>query len=427
MMNTLARALPDSDLFSSLSIMGLRGGMLVAKFLLALFIARFMGLEALGIYGLIAGAAAVGQVVMRFGVFATLSREAVTLPLRDLTHNLRHYALGCIAAYLCLLPLFLAMGLYSGHFTIAALSFGVIVLEHAMYDVFVLTNNLQRPKLANMLYALQSAVWIYLFIVLAFLFPVLRSLEMVLGFWMTGGIVALAVTGTITRHWPWKAAFGKPLDRAWYAPAMQKSWRLYVGEVITAGTLYLDRYLITFFLSLELVGVYVLFWQVTSAICNLVGAGVLQMFRPRLILAHRQGDGKRFMQTYTSCILRCLAGTLGLGAVAAVAVPYLVTYSDQPLAMDYLSLFWLMLAAMIFRIGMDVAKVALFAQSRDRENLRSNLLSLVLGTTLTVLLLWQMGIYGVVIAAVATQGTVILYAESMRRKPQLPTLTGEKR
>lgn len=421
MTTAVARPIVARDWFSSFSIMGMRGGMLVGKFLLALFIARFMGLEALGVYGLIAGAAAVGQVVMRFGLFAVLSRDAVAQPLRELTRHLRHYATGCILAYLCLLPAVLAVGMHFDRTALAALAFGVVLLEHAVYDVFVLTNNLQRPKLANALYATQSAAWIYLFIVLAFLHPPLRSLEAVMGFWMAGGLLALCIALLLTRRWPWRAAFAAPFERAWFGPNLKRSWRLYVGEVINTGTLYLDRYLITLFLSLELVGVYVLFWQVSNAICNLVGAGVLQMYRPRLILAHRQGDGAWFRNVYLSCLQRCVAAMLALGAVAAVIVPVLIDHSGQPLAVDYLPLLWLMLGAMVFRIGMDAAKLALFAQSRDRENLIGNVMTLVLGASLSVLLLWRMGIYGVVLAAVLTQSAVILYAEAMRRKPVLST------
>lgn len=415
-MSDLLKKLLDGDRFSALSIMGLRGSMLAGKFLLALFIAHFMGFEALGVFGLIAGAAAVGQVVMRFGVFASLSRDAVSMPVAELTKNLRHYITGCLIAYAALLPIFLALGWYFANITLALLTFLVIIFEHSAYDIFSLTNNLQRPKLANVIYSLQSALWIYLFVALAFFIPALQTLEAILSFWIAGGVLASSITFYIVRHWPWKDSFSTPIERTWYRPYLSKSWRLYMSDLVNVGTSYLDRYLITYFLSLELVGVYVLFWQVSNAICNLVGAGVLQIFRPRLIVAYRENDSALFQMVYKTCALRCMTSTVLLGIIAGITVPFLIIYSDQTLAVDYLPLLWLMLVTLLLRIGLDVSRTALFAQSKDAATMYANILALVLSVIFGALFLHALGIYGVTMAIALTNLCALLYAEYLRRR-----------
>jgi O-antigen/teichoic acid export membrane protein len=374
--------------------------MLAAKFILSLFIARFMGLNALGLYGLVTGASAVGQVAMRLGIFSVLSRQAVNQPLHELTHHLRHYGTGCIALYLCLTPCAAAAGWHYGTPGFALLALAVVFTEHACYDVFVLTNNLNRPKLANALMSVQAAGWIYLFMLLAYIFPPLRTLDAVLAFWIAGGFVTLAAASFLTRNWPWKEAFAVPLEKSWYWRHFQKSRHLYCSEVVNMAAQYMDRYLITFFLGLGLAGVYVLFSQVVNAICNLVGAGVLQVFRPHLIEAFRDRDDKRYRDVLASCGMRAMALAAGLALLSGIVVPFLIGYTKQKLATDYLPLLWLMLFAMLFRIADDLAGTALYTQHKDRLTLKTVILKFILACGVGVTALKAAGIYGAAVTVV---------------------------
>jgi O-antigen/teichoic acid export membrane protein len=399
----------ENELISSLSIMGLRGGMLVGKFLLSLFIARYMGLEDLGVYALIAGVVAVGQVVMRFGIFASISREAVNQPIDELLHNLRHYGVGCVVAYIVLIPAFYVGGAHFGSAALGLLTLVVMFLEQASFDAFVLTNNLQKPKLANVIYALQSALWIYLFVVLAFFIEAFRSLENIMVFWIGGGFFSLFLSLFLTRKWPWRTVFSRPFSRIWYAPYFMKSWRLYMGDIISTMTMYLDRYLITFFLSLELVGVYILFWQVANAICNLIGAGVIQVYRPRLISAYNQNDSALFRTLFVATFKRGLGGTTILSLVCAAIVPFLVVYADKPLAMEYLPLFWLMLFTLLFRVATDIVGAGLYARHMDRIIVQSNIIRFGLAIIVGVASLSTLGIYGVVVIPAIVYTASIIY------------------
>jgi hypothetical protein len=62
-------------------IMAMRGATQVAKFALTLFIARFIDLETLGLYGLVVGLTVVLPVIAGLGLVNCLGRHAVTQPL----------------------------------------------------------------------------------------------------------------------------------------------------------------------------------------------------------------------------------------------------------------------------------------------------------------------------------------------------------
>jgi len=415
-MNDLIARLKQLDLLSAANIMGMRTGMLAGKFLLSLFIVRYIGLEALGIYGLVSGTSAIVQMVVRFGVFSNISRIAVNQPLDELTRNLRHYGVGCLFLYLLLLPVTLAAGWYFDLIWIAVLSYIVVVLEHVSLDVFVLTNNLNKPKLANMLLTLQSAGWIYLYMALAFLMPAMRNLDTVFTFWIIGGAATALIAAILTRDWPWKQAFAEKLSLSWYHLHIVKSWRIYISDMIGTVTVYLDRYLISIFLSLELVGVYILFWQVINAICNLIGAGVLQVYRPRLIAAYQESDTGKFNALFRESAYRSMGLTILLSLASALIVPFLISLTEQPMAMDYLPLFWLMLVALLFRMAADICAYTLFALHRDDLVLSSGILKLFLSAVVGTLTLLWIGIYSVVVTTIVTGGLAVLYTAMAWKK-----------
>jgi len=93
----------SKDFDRALLIMKIRGASLVAKFLLTLFIARFMGFEQLGLYGLITAATIWAPVVLGLGITYTLSRHAVTQTTGEVTAALRQYGRFLSAIYAVLL------------------------------------------------------------------------------------------------------------------------------------------------------------------------------------------------------------------------------------------------------------------------------------------------------------------------------------
>lgn len=407
-MDFIIRKIREFELLSAAYIMGLRVGTLAGKFLLGLFIVRFIGLEAMGAYGLVMGAAAILPMVVRLGIFSSLSRIAVGQSLEELTRNLRHYGIGSLALYAALFPVILGAGFYFDQPLLAALAFFVILFEHASTDIFVLTNNLGKPKLANELLSLQSAVWVYLYMALAWAFPALRTLDVVFAFWIIGGVIPACIAVYATRNWPWKQAFAEKITLSWYHTHFRGAWRIYLSDMINAVSIYIDRYLITFLLGLEAAGIYVLFWQVINAICNLVGAGVLQVYRPRLIAAHSEDNQNLFRTLFWQSAYKsaAVAGVMAIGS--AIVVPYLIGFTDQKLAMEYMPLFWFMLAAMMVRIGYDVCAYTLFAERRDGTVLRNGILKLSASTIIGALILVLIGLYGAPLTTIIAESLAII-------------------
>ncbi|MDA0967540.1 MAG: oligosaccharide flippase family protein [Proteobacteria bacterium] len=400
----------QKDMFSSLSIMGLRVSMLASKILLSIFIARYIGLDTLGIYGLIVSTAGMLQIVLRFGIFDTISREAVNQNFKELTLNIRNYGIGVLFCYMALIPITLLVGWYFDNQKLSIFILIIILIEHISYDVFILINNLQRPKLANIILSIQSASWIYLFITLAFFIPDLRNLQTMILFWVCAGIISITISLALAHNWPWASAFSQKLQRKWYRQYFKMSWKLYLSATMSSITMYTDRYFISIFLSLELVGVYVLYSQIINAISNLVGAGVLQVYRPRLILEYSKENGlTRFQKIFKKAFLSSQGWAIILSLLSAIIFPFIAKYIENPMVENYLPLLWLMIAALLFRIANDLFSLGAHSQKKDALNLKAGAMRLTLFLILTPIALNLWGIYGTVIIAFIVFITSVIY------------------
>ncbi len=406
----------ETDIFSSLSIMSMRAGMLAAKFVLSLFVARYMGLKELGIYGLLVGASGTIQAILRGGIFALISRTIVNQPIPELVHDLRHYITAILTLYLLLVPVAAVVGGYLGVPEIALLAVAVFLTEHLAFDSYILINNLQYPKLANFVYSLQSAAWIYLFVIFAFLCPSLQTLESLLSFWAAGGLIAIGIAMFLSRHWPWRETFSKKLELKWYATKIRQSANLYLSTVLGVVNYYLDRYIVSLVLDLEMTGVYVFFSQIVTATWNLVNSGVLVIYAPRLIKAYNAADMGPFNALYRLCLTRALFATSTLAIASAAIVPFMAKFAGKPMLLDHLPLLWILLGALFFRITATSAGSGLFAMHKDRENFHIEVIWFLITATLGTVAVITMGIYGIALNTAVVSITSIIYARMVWNK-----------
>jgi O-antigen/teichoic acid export membrane protein len=383
----------DGRAATSLMILGLRGGTLVAKVALTVFVARFIGLEALGTYGLIVGLTVAVPVVASLGLIAVVCRNAVTQSLAEVTGILRYYAFIQAGIYAVGLICALVSALVWDRWAFAATVIAIVALEQINDDLFTLLNHLRQPRLANLLMLIRSAGWISVFVVLSFLFPSMRDIPHLLGFWIAGGLVTLAAFACATRDWPWTQPAAIIGRREWLTNSLLAGRHLYVNNIANALGQYLDRFLVGLFLGLELTGVYVLFWSIGNALSNLIGTSVTQVAVPTLIKAHRQ-QSKAYWDLFRRLMVETALGSIALVIVSGLMVQFALPYLNRPVALDWLPALWLILFGIVLRIAYEVQGVVFYTQSLDRLTLVSGLIVLVIGVGANLTLVPVYSLYG---------------------------------
>jgi O-antigen/teichoic acid export membrane protein len=372
----------------------MRASVMGSKFALAIFIARYLDLASLGLYGLAAGAIAVVPSVVNLGMNHQLMRSAVTDSATELTDNMRHYWCFVVSVYIVLLTLSAMLMAAVGTSALWILVVAVILFEHVGNDIFYLFSSLKQHLPANAIAFARGAAWIPVYISLAIWEPGFRTLEHLFGFWLLGGAFSIMLFVWLSRSWPWRRSFSLSFRPSLITSTIRTSVLFLISDLAFIASQYVDRYLVTFFLGIEVAGIYFLFWTVANAATTFLGLVLQQKQRPLLISAYRNGGSSahceltwRFTQT---TILATAALSITIGFSFQILSPWL----GQTSIGHHWSAFWLIVAGLAFRYLADFGNLGLFTAHRDRLTTLTNVASVFVLVIAQTLLLPLAGLHG---------------------------------
>ncbi len=349
------------------TMLGLRLGNAGAKFALAVYMARYLGLEEVGVYGLLVGAATGIPAILGFGLNDWVGRHIVGVP-RAVAVPMATTRYAVTLAVQFLLQASLWNALWHAGMPIpvatAALISAILVLEHLAVDDYALEIGRERPTFANVQLFLRAGFWPVPVIAWGLIDPAARTLDVVLWGWLGGlavmwaMVLARSLSGGRWRHLGFDLAFA----RAAFAGGIP-FWLANAGAV---GNLYLDRFVVSAFLGMEATGIYTFFWSFANVVHTLAVNGIIQPQVPRLIAAARSGDPARFAEERRRVAhdSRLWAAVLLVGVGATL--PLLLPWLGRPQLQDHLVIFYVVLIATTARIGSDGYGFLLYSLHRDR-------------------------------------------------------------
>lgn len=386
-----------------LPLMMLRGSTIVLKFGLSFYVARFIGLNELGIYGLVVGATLVVPNFYRAGLTSSITRTLMNREPAHMTHDLRHYlawTLACYALTLAALP-WIQNQNFSAVLRVNLYVVWLIVLaEHLAADMALLLNNLYQSHRANLFGLAQTAIWVLPFVTLGLVFPGLRSLSAMLAFWAAGALLSVLGCASLFAHWPWRG--GPSIQKRWFAVNLRASGYLYFSDL--TGTLgqFVDRYLIAMLIDVEHAGIYTLFFQLANAVYTLVSSSIVNVHRPKVLSTFQQGDVATASGLLRSLQRESLLSMLAMSLVTGLLFQYAAPLLKRPLVLTYLPLLWCIFAATVCKAWCLTSFMELYARHFDRELFWLNMLVLAMVTLGCAALIPVLGIYGIALATALT-------------------------
>lgn len=397
--NLSLNRIAQSSTARSLFLMKIRAASLGVKFLLTLYIAKFMGFETLGGFGLVSAAAVTVPIFLSLAIMTSLSRRAITQSYEEITGSLRYYLKFIALAYVVILAASFGAGEITGFGVLLPTIVAVIFLEHLNNDFYMLFLNLSKPFAANMLQLIRTAGWMLPFMGGSFFFPDYRTHETLLLSWVAGGAATLACYAWLMRRWPWKSEAPRIPLRKWVPAEFAQSKIIYITACFSSMGQYVTQLLVTFFLGLELNGVYVYFTQVTAAATNLMHTGLIQLARPKLVRAHQAAD-PAYAGIYRKACKNVFLGSVGMSVALAAALFIITIFLDRPLAMEWFPVFGLILFGFILNMIGDVQGLVFYSQHRDSLTLKCYMFSLGVIVTFGVALMPFFSLWGAAIAAI---------------------------
>jgi O-antigen/teichoic acid export membrane protein len=210
---------------------------------------------------------------------------------------------------------------------------------------------------------LRGGIWPPVIIVLGLIDPALRSLEVVLIGWLGGLALTWGLVGVLLASEARWRYLG--LRLRWLAASFRPSLPFLIKEMSGVTALYLDRFLVSIFLGLELTGAYTFFWSIANLAQSLVH-GLIQTHLPDLAGADRRHDRAGFARFEKRLHFETAIWSALLIGIAAVAIPLLLPFIGRPLLAEYLPVFWLIMFGALVHCAANALDFVLFAMHRDK-------------------------------------------------------------
>lgn len=380
--------------YSQFVNIALRGMTLASKFLLIFFLARFLDPTDLGLYGLLAATIGYSLYLLGFDFYTYTTRELIKCERGMWGAYLKSQAALTLVLYAVFLPL-LSLVFFKGllPLQVAGWFFTLLVLEHLTQELGRLLVAVSDQMYASLLLFLRSGVWGVIATGVMFIDFNARTLNFVLAAWTLGSASAL-VLGIYRLKCMRLSGWKTRVDWSWIVKGLKVAVALLVATLAIRGVFTIDRYWTQHLVGLDVLGAYVLFMGICSALISFLDAGVFAFIYPGLVssfqrqdaCAYRRGVRKLFVQTVSLSGCFCI--------IAFVSISPLLSWLDKPIYLAQLEIFpWLLLATLLYALGM-IPHFALYAQGQDRPIIYSHIASLAVFIAAT----WMIAHYWVPLA-----------------------------
>ncbi len=402
----------NNTLFHRLFNMSLRLSALGLKLILTLYIARYFSLSDMGTYGLVASTVAMAIPFLGFRLDYMVTRELVDASPAKATMLIRDEIVfyGLNYAFLAMVVIAGALVLpHSTNNTILVITLFLSILESLCTVTSTNFIYFKRPILANFLFFLRSAAWTIPVIGLGLFSPTLRSLGFVFSFWLMGLLCSLLVTAYMLRHMPWRETIATKVDWHRLRHDVTRSIPIWLGAIGAVGTTNIDRFVVEYHMSREMVGILSFFASFGTALSALVSSGVNTFKQPHLIASHKEGDTGKFWTITKEMMIETIISGILLSLITAYLVPIMASMLGKPEIESYKAVLWLILVGTVLRLVGDSLSGVLYARHQDKAIWIGGLLSLVVSLGLNVWLVPRYGLYGAGYSAIISGVFIVLW------------------
>jgi O-antigen/teichoic acid export membrane protein len=385
----------------------IRSATLGLRFLLSFYIIKYLGYDAAGVYGLTVGVTGITPALIGWGLNYFIAREVVGMSPAEAASRIRNRLFITIVS-LALTTALMIMFSFFAQRTSATLFVLIAVLawlETIALDLHLPLIGLGKALEANVLVFIRSAAWVPCIVGLGLALPQLRSMEALLSAWIVANLLALALLGIMAWQWDVGRTLSWQIDFDWILNRLRRSWHIYISDVSLVGLMYLDRYIVGFFLGLSATGVYTFFWSLSNSLQTLVSTAVVQTALPTLVKAFSSEDRFAWRNAITAEFYKVISISVGMALVIFAASEVALRYMSMQGLSEHRGLFLLLLAASVLRACSDLGNVAMLSTQKDTSYAAINIIGVFLSTGMTCL---GVALYGLTGAGVAIFATAVI-------------------
>lgn len=383
----------------------LRSLSLVSKFFLVVFVARFLSVAELGVYGIFTVTVSYSLYVIGLDYYTYATREMMSHPEDEWPRLIRDQGVFIFVVYgigLVILLVASSVGLFrmpSMHWL-----FLILLSEHLNQEVFRILVALGRPLVANLVFFIRSGAWVYVALLLMVNEPGTRTLETIWLCWFIGGIASLFISGLVIAGLGWSGIRGKKIDWNWILRGVRLALPFFIATLALRGIFTFDRYMIKYFWTESEVGIYTFYMGIAGVLSSFVDAGITVNYYPKMVRFYRSGEYEEYRREKHRMAQAIVATSVVCVFLIALLVHPLLRYIGKEVYRENLHVLWLLLGGMSFMNLSMVPHYGLYSKGVDKGILFSTIVTFCLCVILYSLLIPCLGVSGAAIAFTLAAG-----------------------
>jgi O-antigen/teichoic acid export membrane protein len=379
---------------------------LFAKFLIVFYLAKFFNLEQVGIYNLFYTSINVGIFLLGLDFYCYSNRRLITDKNKEF-ETLTDQFIFYIFIFIISIPLFWTLFLLKViPYKFIFYFYLILLFEHFSQELYRIFIILKKVTVANIIFFIRNGLWIYIAIVLfsGFLSPNLTNLFLL---WLSFVIISV-ILGFIMLHntIKFKYEYKFSLNRIIYG--IKISFPFFLSTIALKILEFLDRYLIKVFHGNEDVGIYTLYYSITSIINIFVFTSVISFLYPKLIIAYQKGLKKLFRRI----LKKLLFQTTIFSFCSIILVLIGLLLMNHLLKFELSNVIMLMVVIQIFNfILLNISLVfhyQLYATNNDQFILKSTISASVVSVICNFILIPQYSYLGASISMLMANITLLI-------------------
>lgn len=354
----------------------LRFGTLGTRFLFVFFLAKYLDVASVGYYGLFT--ATVGYCLYFVGMdyYVFVTREILKAPIDQRGRLLKGQIALSSLLYVALVPVatvLLNKADWPGHLLWWFVP--ILLLEHLNQEISRLLIAFSEQVSASLVLFVRQGSWVLVVLALMSWDAQIRHLDAVMALWVCAGVSAAALGIWKVRQLQ-IGGWGYSIDWAWVRRGVAVSAAFLIATLALRGIQTIDRYWLEALVGIEVVGAYVLFMGVSSALVVFLDAGVFSFSYPALIKHNHHKEYALARTKVRHMIFQTLAVCLAFDVVSLLLLPYLLNWIGNPAYQNAVILYpWLLASMTINAVGL-VPHYALYAYGWDKPIVYSHLAAL---------------------------------------------------
>ncbi|WP_069473713.1 lipid II flippase MurJ [Candidatus Marithrix sp. Canyon 246] len=370
------------------------------KFLLVMFIAKYMTLEELGIYGLFVVTSNLVMYVLGFEFYGYATRELIKHDASSRSQIVWNQGLFHSVAYLIIMPLIISVfWLNVLPWTLVVWFYLVLVGTHISQELTRILIAVSRPLAAYVVAAGTHGFWVFPVVLLMVIEPNFRTLNFILGTWAIAGLLS-SVAGIFYLKKIGLLEFkAVSTDWSWVIKGLKICWIFFIISLCYQVIALSDRYFIQFFLGEASVGVYTFFVSIARVLQDIISTGITAVLFPLLVASYHNADVESWRLHIKQMTRDVTIATVLLFPLFIIGIYILLPLlGKEQFYQELTSYIILLVSSAILNLAL-IPHYILYARRADLPLLYATLSGAILNVILNCILV---PFYGIMGAAIAT-------------------------